>query len=195
MTIHALSPVRTIAPAVTPVTLAEAKAHLRVDHTDEDDLITALVGSATGQLDGWSGILGRCLITQTWRQDMPSFCSVRLPFPNVQSVTVAYTDTDGSAQTLAASSYHLVNDAIGGAVVLADGASWPDTDPTPDAVRITLVAGYGLAADVPAPIKAAILLHIGHLYANREAVDVGQSVAAMPMAYDFLIAPYRRVGM
>ncbi|WP_297534627.1 head-tail connector protein [Nitrobacter sp.] len=54
-----LTPIRTVAPAEMPVTLAEAKAHLRVDHDDQDDLITAQIKAATAWFDGYSGILGR----------------------------------------------------------------------------------------------------------------------------------------
>ena len=57
------------------------------------------------------------------------------------------------------------------------------------------IAGYGAAAAVPAAIKQAMLLLIGHWFANREAVNVGNIVTAMPLAVEALIAPYRRVGV
>ena len=188
-----LVPVRTAAPASNPVTLDEAKAHLRVDAADEDTLIGALIDAAVSHLDGWTGILGRCMVTQTWRQDYGNFAWLRLPFPNVQSVTVAYTDENGDTQTLDAANYHLVNGVDRSEIILADGGSYPGTANIPDAVRVTMAVGYGEAAAVPAALKAAILLHVGHLYANREAV--GQSLATLPLAYEALTTPYRRVGL
>lgn len=192
-----LVPVRTVAPAADVVSLAEAKAHLRVEHTAEDTLITAMVAAATQHLDGWSGVLGRCLVTQTWRQaysGFPAGSTLRLPLPDVQSVTLSYTDPAGAPQTVSAADYHLVNDVCGGAVVLASGASWPSAADRPDAVSATFVAGYGNAAAVPAPIKAAILLHVGTLYENRKSVT-DDAMAVLPLAYDALIAPYRKVGV
>ena len=192
-----LVPVRTVAPAVDVVSLNEAKAHLRVEHTAEDTLITAMVAAATQHLDGWSGVLGRCLVTQTWRQaysGFPAGSTLRLPLPDVQSVTLSYTDPAGAPQTVSAADYPLVNDVCGGAVVLASGASWPSAADRPDAVSATFVAGYGNAAAVPAPIKAAILLHVGTLYENRKSVT-DDAMAVLPLAYDALIAPYRKVGV
>lgn len=189
-----LAPVRTIAPASEPVTLEQVKAHLRVDSNDENTLIAALVSAAVSHLDGWSGILGRCLVSQTWRQDFCSFANLKLPFPNVQSVVIAYTDQNGVPQTVAGTNYHIVNEHCGSRIMLAEGGAFPAAANQPDAVRVTFVAGYGAADAVPAGLKVAILLHIGHLYANREAVSVGLSAAGLPFGYDALVAPHRAVG-
>lgn len=196
-TIHAQKPVRTVAPAETPVSLSEAKEHLRVDHDDEDITIAIYIAAATAHLDGWSGILGRCIVTQTWRLDMdgfPSGCLIRLPFADVQSVTVAYDDTAGAAHTLSAATYNLRQDAIGSGLLLAEGASWPDTEETPDAVRVTMVCGFGAASAVPAALKVAILMILGHMYSAREAVS-DRPMTAVPMAVDMLVGPYRRVAV
>ena len=190
-----LAPVRTVPPATEPVTLAQAKAHLRVTSDAENTLIAALVSAAVSHLDGWSGILGRCLITQTWRQDFDGFGCMKLPFPNVASAVVAYTDENGTSQTLAGSNYHIINGVRGSSIVLSDGGSFPGTASKPDAVRVTFVAGYGDAAAVPDGLKAAILLHIGHLFENRAAVEVGATPTVLPLAYEALIAPHRRVGL
>lgn len=186
-----LAPVRTVAPLTEPVTLEQAKAHLRVTSDTEDTLIAALVSAAVSHLDGWSGILGRCLISQTWRQDFSGFGIIRLPFPNVASVVVAYTDGNGVSQVLAGSNYHIVNGLGGTWIELADGGSFPSTASQPDAVRVTFVAGYGGADDVPAGLKAAILLHVGHLFENRAAVEVGATPAILPLAYDALVEKHR----
>jgi uncharacterized phiE125 gp8 family phage protein len=188
--LYALKPVRMVAPAVTPVSLEEAKGHVRVTHNDEDGDIQAYLDAAVAYLDGWGGILGRCMVTQTWRQDMATFPSmIRLPFPDAQSATVAYTDPDGATQAF--TDFHLAVDALGSALILEDGASWPDVAVRPDAVRVTGVYGYGLAADVPDSLKMAIKLLVGHWYANREAVVIGGAPADVPLAFDALIAASR----
>lgn len=199
--LHALTPVRTAAPATTPVSLADAKAHLRVEQseTHEDALITALVAAATDRLDGWYGVLGRCLITQTWRFDFPSFPGgncLRLPMGRAQSVVVTYRDADGAEQTLPALEYSLIADAVGPAIVLKGGEVWPATAARPDAVSVSGVLGYGNAVDIPAPIKAAILLMVGDLYRFTETATAGAvNEVPMSMTVDALIAPYRMLSI
>ncbi len=190
-----LEPVRTTVPAGYPVTLAEAKDHLHVDGSDSDARIEFLIAAATEKLDGWNGELGRCLITQIWRVDFDRFPHGRrlsLPFGPVQSVTVEYSDTDNAVQALAAANYHLLEDALGPFLSLADTESaWPMTYCRRDAVRITVVAGYGAADSVPEPIKQIILLVVGHWFANRESVVIGQAPAELPMAVADLLVNYR----
>jgi len=191
-----LAPVRTADPAETPVTLDEAKLHLRVDHNDDDTLISSLIGAATAYLDGWSGILGRALVTQTWRQDFCRFSDcMRLPLAPVTSIDkVEYFDGANARQTLDAGVYTLLADARSPFVTLAPGQYWPGIYSRDDAVSVTFVAGCAAEA-VPAPIRTAILLHVAHLYINREAVIVGDAPTVLPMSAEALIAPYRRVGV
>lgn len=191
-----LAPVRTAAPATNPVTLASAKAHLRVDHFDDDTSIELLISAATAHLDGYTGILGRALVTQTWRQDFPAFTDLlRLPLRPVASITsVTYYDADNTQQTLAGSVYGLFADALGAYVALKPDQTFPSTYARRDAVSVTYVAGVADSA-VPAAIKHAILLLVGHWYANREAVNVGNITTELPLAVDALLRPYRAVGI
>lgn len=187
---YPIAPVRTVAPTAAPVTLAEAKAHLRVTDSNEDDLIAALIDAAVSQLDGWNGILGRCIVSQTWRQDMADFPETfRLPFPDVQSVVIAYSDTANAAQTYSSANYHLVNAPGAGHILLDATASWPSVYDKPNAVRVTMVCGF---ATVPPALKHAILLHVGAMYENRASQS---ATALMPFAYDALIGPFRVVGV
>lgn len=183
------APVRTSAPATAPITVSEAKAHLRVSHSTEDTLIGTYVDAATAHLDGWTGILGRCLVTQSWRQDLDAFSdTMDLPFPDAASVTIAYYDADNVSQTLSSTNYDLINSDGQSWVQISETGAWPATYDRPDAVRITGVYGYGAAASVPASLKAAIMLHVGVLFTARADGE-------LPPAHAALIAPYRVVGM
>lgn len=191
-----LRPVRITAPTETPITLAEAKANSRVDGSDDDSLITGLIDAATAHIDGWSGILGRCVVTQTWQQDFSCFPAsrrLRLSMDPAQSVVVKYSDGDNADQTFSGASYSLHTDDCGPYLWLADGASWPSTFSRQDAVRIEITAGYGAASAVPQSIKQAILLMVGHWYENREAT--GEGLKDIPLAVDALLAPYRRISL
>jgi len=90
----AMAPIRVTGPTSQPVTLAEAKALARIDANDEDVLISFLIEVATGYLDGWSGALGRAILTQTWRQHFANFeQDLRLVLGPVQSISsVVYHD-------------------------------------------------------------------------------------------------------
>lgn len=190
---------RTVAPSVTPVSLDEAKAHLRVTGAAEDTLISGLIDAVTGHLDGWSGILGRALVTQSWRRDFSDFPAgdwLRLPLTPVTAVSVDYYDEGGVQQTLSSSLYRLHVDAIGPYISLVDGEAWPAADTRDDAVQVTAVCGYGSAgSDIPQAIRQAMLLAIAHFYEHRESVVVGTIATQLPMAVSALLAPYRRVGL
>ena len=189
-------PVRTVAPATALVSLDEVKAHCRVDFDDDDAMLGALTQAATDFLDGWTGILGRCLISQTWRIDVYDWVGdIRMPFPDVQSVTVKYFDADNAEQTVSSSLYELLEDHRGSFVRFLDAFTEPAIyDDRSDAIQITLVAGYGdNISDVPQAIRQAALLLIGHWYESREAVSAG-AMKEVPMAVDALTKIYRRVA-
>lgn len=182
---------RTTAPAATPVTLAEAKAHVRYAASDSDDLITALIQAATTHLEGRNGILGRALITQTWEWRVDYFpACLEVPLPPLQSVTsVKYLDDNGVEQTLDPSAYVVEAHHRNGRIRPVYNTIWPTTRPESGAVRIVFVAGYGDAAAVPQPIKHAILLLVGHWWFNREAV--GDPMTPVPLAVEALTNPFR----
>lgn len=187
------------APAPLPVTLDEAKAHLRVDSTDEDGLIEALLDAAVSHLDGWTGVLGRCLEEQTWRQDFDCIqrC-LRLPLgPVIDVVSVTWRNSGGEIATISSDDYALKNDGLGGYVRFEDAYSLPGDLYEVGAVTVTYRAGYSPsegASTVPAAIKAAILLMVAHWFNNREAAS-DLNLSAVPLGVDALLRPYRRMGM
>lgn len=186
-------------PAADPVTLAEAKKHLRVDYSTEDDLIGDLIKSATRHLEGRHGILGRALVTQSWALYLDAWPvdsvgrkrrRVEIPLPPLRDVTgVVYRDTDGVERTLSAANYIVDKRGLVGAIQLKGTAQWPAIEDHPEAVRIEFEAGFGDATDVPEPLRQSIKLLVGHWFLTREAV--GQVGTPVAMAVEALTAPYR----
>ena len=184
------------APAIEPLTLQEAKAHLRVTASDDDSLILALITAVRQSLEGRFGELQRALITQTWDWFLDCFpaSSARpldVPMPPLQSVTsITYTDTDGASQTWSAAKYTVDARSLIGRVMPAYNETYPETRDVMNAVTVRFVAGFGAtAADVPAPIRHAMLLQIAHLYDNRDTHMIGGSVEQLPAVRN-LLAPY-----
>lgn len=170
---------RIIDATVEPVSLAEAKEHLRVTHALDDALIAALITAARQVAENE---LGRALMTQTWQKTLDQFpASIELPYPPVQAIqSVTYLDDSGALTLLAPASYTLDERSEPGWLVPAYGYEWPTTLDSVNAVTITYTAGYADAAAVPAAIKAWINLHVGHLYENRESTVPGISIAPLP---------------
>lgn len=182
---------RTVAPASAPVTLAEAKAQLRIDHDDEDTLLGRLIDSAATTVEEMTG---RALVTQTWRLDMPApsgRAAIRLERAPVAALSAAvYTDGAGAEQTLALDDLRLYGDADAPLVEPVSGKTWPAAGTDVDAMRITFVAGYGDADAVPEPLRQAVLLLVAHQFERREAVGLNQ-LAAMPFGVTMLTDLYR----
>lgn len=183
--------VRTVAPASEPVSLAEAKAQCRIDSTDENDLLTALIAAARTHLEE---ITWRAFVTQTWRLTLREFprCSrpivpPRPPLIAVSSIT--YLDSTGASQTLAADKYVVDAAADPGTIEPAYGLTWPVTRDHPAAVTVTYTAGFGNAAAVPADLVHAMKLLIAHYAEHREAVTAG-ALSEMPLAVRALVAPW-----
>jgi uncharacterized phiE125 gp8 family phage protein len=196
-------------PASHPVTLAEAKAQLGLTVSAHDTLLERLIAAATAKLDGDRGVLGRALVTQSWQLTLDCFpLEITVPLPPLQSVdAITYLDAAGDEQTLATTEYAVLG--LGGSkrarIVPAYGKSWPSTWDFPESVTVTFTAGYDdgssptdSAASVPEPIRAAILMHVAHLFENRETTIVDArdsfSVDVTPFGFDDLIAPYRVWG-
>jgi uncharacterized phiE125 gp8 family phage protein len=180
-------------PTSEPVTLSEAKAHLRVTDDNDDAYITALIKVARRMCEGYAGI---SFITQTRVVKLDYFpvCmpeEIELPFGPIQSISgtdaaaptpnalgIFYTDDAGDTQTLVLNTdFYLDNSSDIPRVAPVD--SWPtDVDDRINAISITYKSGYSSADDVPAEAKQAMLLQIGSLYENRQDEAPG-SVNAM----------------
>lgn len=189
-----LAPVLVTAPTADLLSLDEVRAQCRVDGDDEDELLKAYIAAVTGHLDGWAGILGRALVTQTWSVSRRCFEDrMRLPLAPVSAiVSVKYQDADDTEQTLASGNYGLLSDGLGPYVYRQPTGAWPGAYSRANAVTITFTAGYGAASNVPRPIRQAALMLVAHWYENREPAVIGTSVADLPLSVSMLLAPYRR---
>jgi uncharacterized phiE125 gp8 family phage protein len=187
-----LSPVRTSAPSDTPVSLTEVKGRCSVESNDRDAELQMLLNDAVSYLDGWTGILGRALVTQTWRQDFDAFTScLRLPVGPVASVTsVAYYDADNAlVAALSSDVWILRHDALGAYVDLKPDQDWPSSYAREDAVSVTYVAGTAVA-DVPAALKSAILFRVMAAFYPPTAFTKTLLDAAETRE-----APFRKIGV
>lgn len=192
------TPIRTAAPSGYPITRTEVKAQLQIDDADTswDTLLDNFISAATSYVDGWSGILGRCLLTQTYEVRFECFeGEFDLPFPDVSAVVVKYYDTAGTLQTYSSAYYQVVQETCGAEVSIYPTSPYPAVSIVrEDPVVITVTAGYGTASDVPAAIKQGMLMLIGHWFSNREAVSEGQ-FTELPLGVKAMFAPFRRLGL
>lgn len=190
-------PVMVTPPAATPVTLDEVKAHCEAaDFTDDDAKLQGFLEAAVSYLDGWTGILGRCLMPQTWRQEFDCFeREMRLPGFPVRSIeSVTYEDSDGVTQTINASFYTLLSDDRGAFVRFKSTYDFAGVSSERPAVHVVYICGEADANAVPAALKNAIKMLVEHWYRNRGAAEVGASAGAVevPFAVSALISPFRR---
>lgn len=172
----------TSAPANLALSLSDAKDWLRVDHTDEDTLITAVVKAATSFVESW---LKMALITQTVQVTYDTLHYgnwLHLPKSPLQSVTTVETrDGDGNYSTVAASTYSVDTNSTPGRI------RWitrPDYDTEyGEAIRVTFVAGFGAdSADIPADIVHCVRLMTAHLYERREVTHDAGSISEVPIS-------------
>jgi len=182
-----------VPPVLEPISLAEAKQHLRVEHSEEDALISALISVARHKIETLGHL---ALLTQTLEltlDDFPESSWLSIPSPPLQSVSsFQYTDSSGSVTAFA----DYVIDASGypGRVALAYNKSWPSVILYPvGAVKIQCAVGYQSIADIPPPLIQALRLLIAHYYTIRESVmDWGTRMPIpTPFGVEKLVAPYR----
>lgn len=178
------------APTAEPVTLAQAKEHLRITHTQDDAYIIGLIEAARRHAEQHTG---RRLCTQTVDYFLDAFPSgaIELPCPPVASITsIKYLDENGVEQTLSNTLYKLSAGDEPARVTAAYDQTWPTTRAEADAVTVRMVCGYGGTAAVPRDIAMAILMIVGHLYEHRESVSDFQ-VFEVPQSAESLLNFYR----
>lgn len=179
------------APISEPISLIEAKAHCRVDGTDDDTLIGLYIQAARAKAENYTG---SAIITQVWDQSIDEFpeAEIELTKPPVTSITsVTYIDESGVAVVMPSTDYTL-DTTYPCWLLPAVAADWPTTRDQANAVTIRYVTGYSHPAVVPGDIRAWLLLSVGYLWAQRESHDVSGRVAEIPGNFmRSLLDPYR----
>lgn len=180
-------------PAEEPVSLAEAKAFLRVDDGAEDALITTLIGAARLHIEG---VTGRALLAQSWRVVLdawPEGGQVRLPVAPFMAVTeITAYDANGAGHDVPLAQFQsepdrlLLPSTVGGMPALRDRQG----------IEIDYVAGFGSdPEDVPHDIRQALLGLVAHWHEHRDAVIIAGSGAIVPSGFDRMVAGYKRVRL
>jgi uncharacterized phiE125 gp8 family phage protein len=183
----------TTQPTAEPLSIAEARAHMRVDHFDEDGVIAGLILAARQHIETICG-MALCSTGYTMTlDDFPPGEMITLPREPVQSVTaVRYLNEAGSLVTWSSAEWEADLYSLPPRIRPRDGYTWPISQDRFAAVEIEFVAGYGGPDLVPQAVMQAMRLLVGHFYEHREAVQSGGSVVELPFAVDALLAPYRR---
>jgi uncharacterized phiE125 gp8 family phage protein len=179
---------QTAVPQIEPITLAEAKLHLRVDGNDEDVLLAALITAARQRAEN---NIKRAFIYQTWELILDEAkAEIEIPLPPLHAVTGIKVIAEDGTETVVDDSTYIVDRGAGqpGRVRLKSGCSWP-THRNFASFIITFEAGYGDAAEnVPGPIREAIKHLIAQAYENRGDTKAEEE---MPAIAATLLWPYR----
>jgi uncharacterized phiE125 gp8 family phage protein len=188
-----MTPILTGGPAVEPVSIAEAKAWLRVDIDAEDALISTLVTSARLVLEAYTRLL---FIEQSWRilydswPDGRQICIPLAPFLSLDGLTLY--DSAGDPVAVQTSDY-ILDPAPQGARILFKSAP-PPPERAAAGIELRVKAGFGPApADIPAPLRQALMMLVARWFENRG--DVAIDAAALPDGIAPLVVPYRRVKL
>jgi uncharacterized phiE125 gp8 family phage protein len=176
----------TAPPAEEPITLTEAKLHLRVDHSDDDTLITSQIKTAREYCEDFQN---RAFITQTIKLTLDEFPDViYVPRPPLISATsIKYIDVNGQQQTLNSSVYKVDTESEPARIVPAFNQCWPGLRGDINSVEVIYQAGYGGAAAVSGKVKDAMKLFLTHLYEHREAA-AEKTLIEIPMGVRSLLS-------
>ncbi len=178
-------------PARLPVTVADARAWLRVEDTEEDALIEGLIAAAARRIEFECGL---ALITQQWRylrDCWPRDGRLALPIHPVQAITAMRVLTEDGLVTVPTSAYETSLAARPARIRALKG--FPPPGHGLDVVQVDLVAGFGDdPADVPADLRQALLLIVAHWFETREGLTA-EGFAGLPAEALALLGPWREV--
>lgn len=190
-------PVLVAAAAVLPVSVSDVKKALRIDSADDDDVIETLIQAAVDYYEGWTGILGICLVEQTWRQSFDRFeRSICLPLgPVIEPVSVSWRNAAGQVSTVPAVNYNLETSAGGQSQIrFLNGYARPSDLYESAAVSVEYKAGWPLVEGkptVPKDICTAIIARVQIGY-EQSATEASATLSVIENA---LISKWRRFSL
>ena len=174
--------IRTAGPSAEPVTLADVKAHLRLDHSSEDELLAGLIRAAREEVERTTGMA----LLDRWPRDG---CAVLAIHPVREILLVTAFGTEGEASLLDPADYQ------------ADLVSRPArihfaTPAQPlramNGIEVDFTAGFGEAGtDVPDLLRRAIVTLVAHWYEFRTGFGPGDQPVSYPAGYERMVASYR----
>lgn len=179
-------------PAGLPVTLAQVKAHLRIETPDDDDYLGELMALAVAHVEQAADV---CLLTQIWRvylDCLPANGLVELPVRPVSQINaVTVYDADGAPSVFASAGYQL--DAVSDIPRLRF-ATTPGPGQAMNGIEIDCICGFGdTGADVPDQLIRAVMVLCAHWYEMRGAALDAANAGLEPEGFAKLIAPWKKV--
>lgn len=170
-----------IEPYAEPLSLTEAKNHLRIISTDttDDILITNLIKAARQSCELFQN---RAYVAQTFKLILDDFggaTEIVIPRPPLIGVdSVQYIDTSGVTRTLATTVYDTDTYSQPARIVLAYAQSWPSIRGDIKSVIITYKAGY--VAPVTVDVDTDIFTISGRTFSNGDIVRFTTSGGTLP---------------
>lgn len=182
-------------PAEEPVSLAEARAHLKLDATEEDALLTALLTAARATLEAETR---RAFVEQSWRLTLDDWPSgpLEIPLAPVSEVTAVKVASLSGAMLPLDPAFYEAETGERPRIAVKRGQAWPMPATRLAGIVIDFRAGYGAVADVPMPLRQAALMLAAHWFEHREPVgsyDFGG--AKLPRTVSALVKPFRRMRL
>lgn len=175
-------------PTIEPVALQDAKDYCRVTHSDDDDLIDALITLAREQVEIATN---RRILTTVLKYTLDKFpyWMVGLPGGKIQTInTFTYLDKDAATQTVSATLYDSQLNKTPAIILRKSGYSWPTVYENGNAVIINYDAGWATISEVPPNIIMAIKALVNFYYRNRSIL--ANEAIRMPSFIDNLLWPW-----
>jgi uncharacterized phiE125 gp8 family phage protein len=171
------------APASEPVSIAEMRNYLKLETSEDDVLLAALISASREKAEVWTG---RAFLSQQWKYTLDAFpCNgvIYLPYPPLISVdSVKYIDVGGTLTAVSSSVYEVDSNSTQARIKPVWNQFWQPTGYSLNAVQVTFTCGYSPASLLPSSIKQAIKYMAANMYEQRLPVLSGTIAVEMPQS-------------